>query len=209
MIEKEALAPERAAARRGGDLQPAARRGCRSGSTRRSATGCDIPPTESITKSQLDTDDAVQHAQAPRACRRRRSRTRASPRCRPPRTRRRSTTSTSSRKPDKPHHFFTASVDDVRRVQGRSTATDADRADAARRAARQPGRAVALAARCRTPPSPRAGSTGRTCRCDVEPDALEDAVRGLVALGFAGANVTIPHKPRRRRALRRGRAATR
>lgn len=30
--------------------------------------------------------------------------------------------------------------------------------------------------------------------CRVEPDRLETAVRGLVALGFAGANVTIPHK---------------
>jgi shikimate dehydrogenase len=30
--------------------------------------------------------------------------------------------------------------------------------------------------------------------CDVDPARLEDAVRGLVALGFAGANVTIPHK---------------
>ena len=29
---------------------------------------------------------------------------------------------------------------------------------------------------------------------DVQPEDLEDAVRGLVALGFAGANVTIPHK---------------
>jgi shikimate dehydrogenase len=29
---------------------------------------------------------------------------------------------------------------------------------------------------------------------DVEPERLADAVRGLVALGFAGANVTIPHK---------------
>jgi shikimate dehydrogenase len=29
---------------------------------------------------------------------------------------------------------------------------------------------------------------------DVAPDDLEDAVRGLVAIGFAGANVTIPHK---------------
>lgn len=29
---------------------------------------------------------------------------------------------------------------------------------------------------------------------DVEPDRLEDAVRGLVALGFAGANVTAPYK---------------
>jgi shikimate dehydrogenase len=30
---------------------------------------------------------------------------------------------------------------------------------------------------------------------DVPPDELENAVRGLVAAGFAGANVTIPHKP--------------
>jgi shikimate dehydrogenase len=30
--------------------------------------------------------------------------------------------------------------------------------------------------------------------CDVSPERLPDAVRGLVALGFAGANVTIPHK---------------
>jgi shikimate dehydrogenase len=29
---------------------------------------------------------------------------------------------------------------------------------------------------------------------DVPPDRLEDAVRGLSALGFAGANVTAPHK---------------
>jgi shikimate dehydrogenase len=29
---------------------------------------------------------------------------------------------------------------------------------------------------------------------DVPPDRLEDAVRGLTALGFAGANVTAPHK---------------
>jgi shikimate dehydrogenase len=30
--------------------------------------------------------------------------------------------------------------------------------------------------------------------CEVEPERLGEAVRGLVALGFAGANVTIPHK---------------
>src|SRR5919197_4642971 len=30
--------------------------------------------------------------------------------------------------------------------------------------------------------------------CDVEADALPTAVAGLRALGFAGANVTIPHK---------------
>ena len=39
MIEKEVVVPTRAAADRGGDLQPPARSGCRSGSTRRSATG--------------------------------------------------------------------------------------------------------------------------------------------------------------------------
>jgi shikimate dehydrogenase len=30
--------------------------------------------------------------------------------------------------------------------------------------------------------------------CEVEPKQLAEAVRGLAALGFAGANVTIPHK---------------
>jgi shikimate 5-dehydrogenase len=30
--------------------------------------------------------------------------------------------------------------------------------------------------------------------CDVEREELEDAVRGLAALGFAGANVTAPYK---------------
>jgi shikimate dehydrogenase len=30
--------------------------------------------------------------------------------------------------------------------------------------------------------------------CDVQPEDLDDAVRGLAALGFAGANVTAPHK---------------
>lgn len=30
--------------------------------------------------------------------------------------------------------------------------------------------------------------------CEVAPDRLEAAIRGLAALGFAGANVTIPHK---------------
>ncbi len=30
--------------------------------------------------------------------------------------------------------------------------------------------------------------------CDVEPGRLADAIEGLVALGFAGANVTVPYK---------------
>src|SRR4051812_50182003 len=30
--------------------------------------------------------------------------------------------------------------------------------------------------------------------CEVSPEGLEPAIQGLAALGFAGANVTIPHK---------------
>lgn len=30
--------------------------------------------------------------------------------------------------------------------------------------------------------------------CEVSPDKLEAAIRGLAALGFAGANITVPHK---------------
>jgi shikimate dehydrogenase len=30
--------------------------------------------------------------------------------------------------------------------------------------------------------------------CEVAPEELEAAIRGLVALGFAGANITAPHK---------------
>ena len=32
------------------------------------------------------------------------------------------------------------------------------------------------------------------CRCRSRPEAFAAAVRGLAALGFPGANVTIPHK---------------
>ncbi len=38
------------------------------------------------------------------------------------------------------------------------------------------------------------GLNYRYVACNVEPDLLEQAVRGLVALNFLGANVTIPHK---------------
>ena len=40
----------------------------------------------------------------------------------------------------------------------------------------------------------RSGSTGRTCRCASTRRRLDDALAGLVALSFVGANVTIPHK---------------
>lgn len=38
------------------------------------------------------------------------------------------------------------------------------------------------------------GQEPRYVACDVVPADLESAMRGLAALGFAGANVTIPHK---------------
>ena len=47
---------------------------------------------------------------------------------------------------------------------------------------------------CKTPPSRPPASTGPTVALGVEPARLEEAVGGLVALGFRGANVTIPHK---------------
>jgi shikimate dehydrogenase len=39
-----------------------------------------------------------------------------------------------------------------------------------------------------------AGIEGLYARLPVHPDRVEDAVRGLRALGFRGANVTVPHK---------------
>jgi shikimate dehydrogenase len=39
-----------------------------------------------------------------------------------------------------------------------------------------------------------AGLDWRYLTCEVPPDKLEDAMRGLRALGFKGANFTIPHK---------------
>lgn len=38
------------------------------------------------------------------------------------------------------------------------------------------------------------GLEGVYVACEVPPEALGDAVRGLFALGFVGANVTVPHK---------------
>jgi shikimate dehydrogenase len=40
----------------------------------------------------------------------------------------------------------------------------------------------------------RAGLDWRYLSCEVAPEALADAVRGIRALGFRGANVTRPHK---------------
>ena len=49
----------------------------------------------------------------------------------------------------------------------------------------------------------RSGSTPPTSALDVAPERLAEAVAGAHALGFQGLNVTVPHKRRGRRAVRR------
>ena len=39
-----------------------------------------------------------------------------------------------------------------------------------------------------------AGLDWRYLTCEVPPEKLADAIKGLRALGFKGANLTIPHK---------------
>ena len=105
----------RAAARRGGDLQPApqpdAARDRRDDPLRARHPGHGVADEG---RAPLDSRRTTR-ASTP-ACRRRRSRTRASPRSRPPPTRRAtSTTSTTSASPKSLAHFFTASESDFLR----------------------------------------------------------------------------------------------
>ena len=98
--------------------------------------GLHVPPTESLTQSQLRATTRTTRASTS-ACRRRRSRTRASPRCRRPRTRRRSTTSTSSASP--------TTGTTTSRATSTTSSTTRRRTATRRRPARAPGRALALA----------------------------------------------------------------
>ena len=58
--------------------------------------------------------------------------------------------------------------------------------------------------RCTTPPSGSWGCDWRYEAIDVEPERFAEVVRGMPAQGFAGANVTIPHKLRGARGRRHG-----
>ena len=191
-----------AAARVRGDLQPAAR--ADAARDRRDAALRAPHPADGVDQAVAARQrQPLQHAQAARACRRPRSRTPAWPRSRPPRIPAMSTTSTSfasrTRSTTSSPRARPSSI-----ATRPSTATSDRRRHEPRRAARPPGRRLALAAdaergvRC-------AGLDWAYVALDVEPAALRDAVAGLVAGGYAGANVTIPHKQRRGRALRRGR----
>ena len=79
------------------------------------------------------------------------------------------------------------------------------RRDAARRPHRQPGRRTRSRPACRTPAFAARGLDWAYVPLAGRGRRLEDAVAGLVALGFAGANVTIPHKTAVARVLRRAR----
>ncbi len=51
------------------------------------------------------------------------------------------------------------------------------------------------------PPPPRLGLNLVYLPLPVAPPNVSDAVRGLAALGFRGANVTVPHKESRNTAV--------
>jgi hypothetical protein len=95
------------------------------------------------------------------------------------------------RKPDHVHHFFTASAAEFEATRTRTASGD-HRAHAARRAARASrlGLAVAADAERRLR---RARLDWAYVACDVAPDRRDRGARARRA-GFAGANVTTPHK---------------
>ena len=97
----------------------------------------------------------------------------------------------------------TSATTSSRRARPRSSSTSARTATGAE-SSRSSGTRSRIRSRrgCRTPRSRRAGLDWRYEAFDVE-DVLA-AVAALRTLGFAGANVTIPHKQARRRRVRRG-----
>ena len=166
--------------------------------------GLHIPPTESITQSQLDSHNPVQHAQrdpGPAADADREPRARLAPGGRAPgagrlpllrrASRTRSTTSSRRARPRSSATRPTHGYRDRRRdalvaLLGHPVAELALAADA-ERGLRRAGLDWAYVAARR-----RAGRAG-------------EAVAGWSRAGFAGANVTIPHKQAVGGALRRGR----
>ena len=154
--------------------------------------GFDIPPTQAILQSQLDIRPPVQHAQARRAHADAdlQSRPRLAPGGRAPGGGRLPLLRPQARLQEPLLHGQPGGVPQLpaRRTAVLTGDDDARRPAPATRSGTRSRRA------CRTPPSRRPGSTGPMSRCASSPTRLEEAVAGLVALGFRGANVTIPHK---------------
>ena len=106
--------------------------------------------------------------------------------------------STTSRRPTRSSSATSSAYNDAREeAGGNSPTTLAERREAPRSAsASSAGRSpTAGRPRCTRRPTPRSGSTGwRYQRLPVPPELFAETVRALPAAGFAGANVTIPHK---------------
>ena len=110
MVEKEAAVPGERPLDRRRDLQPAARPDA--ARDRRDAPLRPAHPADAVDHAVGAREhEPVQHAASSTGCRRRRSRTPASPRSRRPRTRRSVDYLYYVRKPDHRHHFFFASGD--------------------------------------------------------------------------------------------------
>ena len=147
--------------------------------------------------------EPLQHPQASRACRRRRSRTRDSPRSRRPRIRRRCRTSTTSRSPATRSGGTSSPRASTRSTRtSRSTASGDPRRRPGSRACSATRSSTRARRRCRTRRSASWGSTPHTWRSACSSSRLAAAVHGLAALGVSGANVTIPHKEAAALALR-------
>ena len=175
-----------APARRRGHLQPAARTHAarhRRDAALRPAHPAD-PVDPRVPAAQLDARTTRATASA---CRRRRSRTRGSRRSERPRIRRRSTTSTSCASP-------TSCTTSSPRAPRPSTSTLRARLRMLTAVALlgHPVAALAVARGCRTPRSPRSASSGLR-RVRRRGRRSRPCTRSRT-LGFAGANVTIPHK---------------
>ena len=156
--------------------------------------GLDIPPTEPLTQSQLQSDNPYNTrerraaADADRepgarldAGRRASGEGRTTSTSSASRTR----STTSSRRASSEFHAYSDAHGYGRVIAGATRLVGA---------ARRPGRRVAVAAHAERRVRRARARLGVRRLLTSSADELEDAVRGLVALGFAGANVTTPHK---------------
>src|ERR1700758_3538097 len=160
-------------------------RTCRSASTPPFATGCTCRGRSRCCSRSSTATTRTTRASS-RACRRRRSRTRVSPRSRRRRIRPTWTTCTSSASP-------TSGITTSRPITTTSSITSISTAT---RYVALLGHPVehSLSPRMQNAAFAARGLDWAYVALDVPPEDLADAVHGLLALGFAGANMTTPHK---------------
>ena len=164
-------------------------------STTRYATGNFTGP---LTRVAAALDPRPTTPACTSACRRRRSTAPGWRRSRPPRIRPRRNYLYFFTKPCTKRSVFATQLLPVPApapVDRRTHCPAEPAARSAARRARLAGRATAAPRRSRTPHWPRPGSTDwRYQLLPVPPELFAEVVPALPAAGFAGANVTIPHK---------------